>query len=96
MLLLAASDSSQSRRPPTVRWLMGQRPGVVAVDDQPGDFVLLVGNQHFVQKGAQRHVGQTHLCGHALLGAAGGNPGQLVARTQRRGAGQQGFQVVKR
>ena len=39
---------------------------IVGVDDQSGDFVVLVRNQHFLQEMAEGQVSQSHLRGHAL------------------------------
>ena len=43
------------------------------VEDQPGDFVLLVGDHRLVEESPQRQVGQRHARRHALLGAVGGD-----------------------
>src|SRR3546814_18020110 len=48
-----------------------------------------------VEEAAQRQVGQRQPGGDALLVMRGGNAGKLVARAQRRGAGQQRLQVVE-
>ena len=66
---VASSESSQSRSSPTVK-PVDRRKGlrVVRVRDQPGDFVLLVGNDLFGKEVRQRQVGEGKLGGHALLG----------------------------
>ena len=69
--------------------------GVVAVDDQARDLVGLVGNQGLAEEHAQRQLGQRQLRGHALQRAAGGEPGELVARAARAGLGEQLAQVGK-
>ena len=74
---------------------LGEGGGVVAVDDQPGDFIVLVGDHRFKQEGFQRQIGQCHAGRHALGRGAGGHAGQHIARAQRRGTGEQGFQVRK-
>ncbi|MNV60730.1 hypothetical protein D3C71_1532050 [compost metagenome] len=69
--------------------------GIVAVDDQPRDLVGLVGHDHFLQELRQRHLGQRHLRGHALLGRTRRDFGQLIARAFGRSAGQQLRQAVE-
>jgi hypothetical protein len=65
---VAASDSSQSRKPPTVR-TGDRREGrrIVAVDDQARDLVVLIGNQASSRNCFSGSVGQRHLGGDVLL-----------------------------
>ncbi|EDY22051.1 hypothetical protein CfE428DRAFT_0176 [Chthoniobacter flavus Ellin428] len=72
-----------------------ERRAVLAIKNQPGDFVLLVRNERFLEKARERHFGETHLRGHALLGAGRGEPGELVARTQWRRLGEQCLEIRK-
>ncbi len=67
--------------------------GIVAVDDQPGDFVGLVGNHRLAEKVLERQLGQGHLRRHPLHVAAGGDPGQDVPGTRRGGLGQQVLEI---
>ena len=53
---------------------------IMAVDDQAGDVVILVGDQRLDQKLLQRHVGEHETGRHALLGRARGDAGETVAR----------------
>ena len=92
--VVAASDSSQSRNSPTV--MCDDRRegrGIVAVDDEPGDVVVLVGDQRLVEEALQRHVGQRHLGGDVLLGARRRDAGEHVAGARRRRLGHQLLQV---
>ena len=73
----------------------GEGGRIVGINDEARYFVLFVGNEGFVQKVAQGHVGQRHLGGHALLVGGGSYPGQHIARAQRRGPRQQRGQVGK-
>ena len=50
----------------------------MAIDNQPGNFVRLVGDQGVLQKGAQGKIGERHLRCGALFVALGGNPGQRI------------------
>ena len=72
-----------------------ERRRVVAVDDQPGDFVGFVRNHRLGEDRCERHVGQRHLRRHALGGGCRGDPGERVAGTERRCARQQRAQVVE-
>jgi hypothetical protein len=76
--LCRRSLSSQSRRPPTVRWLTGAKACGSAVDDQPGDFIVFVGDQRFAEEVLERDIGQGHLRGDPFAVVAGGHPGQVV------------------
>ena len=49
------------------------------IDDQPGDFVVFVGNQRIAQKPRQRYFGQRHLRRNPLLRTARSHPGEQVA-----------------
>ncbi len=44
--------------------------GIVGVDDQPRDLVVLVGDDRLVEKMRERQVGERHLRRHPLLGAS--------------------------
>lgn len=65
----------------------GEGGPVVGVEDQPGDLVLLVGDQRLVEEALERHLGQGHLRRHALRVAAGGDARQAVAGAGRAGLG---------
>ncbi|MNJ63167.1 hypothetical protein D3C77_590470 [compost metagenome] len=69
--------------------------GVMAVDDQPGDFIAFVGDQCFVEEALERHLGQAHLRRHALGVAAGSDPGEQVAGARRTGLGHHLAQIVE-
>ena len=69
--------------------------GIVTVHDQPGDLVRLVRHDSFVQEASQRQLGQGHLGGDTLLGAAGSHASEIVARACRAGLGQQVAQIGK-
>ena len=56
--------------------------------NQARDFVLRR-DERLDEKLGERYVGQTHLGGSAFLGRVGGEPGQLIAGTERRRLGQQ-------
>ncbi|MNP04286.1 hypothetical protein D3C76_961970 [compost metagenome] len=56
---------------------------IVGVDDQAGDFIGLIGDQHFLHEVAQRDVGQRHLRRHALAVVEGGDAGQIVPGARR-------------
>lgn len=58
-----------------------ERRRVVAVDDQPGDLVVLVGDQDVVQESGQRDVGEHPLRGGTLAVRVRGAPGELVTRS---------------
>ena len=78
--VVASSERSQSRNSPTVRWCDGgEGGGVVGVEDEAGDFVGLVGDDGFVEEGAEREVGEGHLGDDAFFGGGGGNAGEFVA-----------------
>ena len=72
-----------------------ERRRVVAVDDQPGDFVGFVRNHRLGEDRCEWHVGQHHLCRHALGSGCRGDPGERVAGSEWRCACQQHAQVVK-
>ncbi|MCY1462182.1 hypothetical protein D9M71_799280 [compost metagenome] len=68
---------------------------IVGVDDQAGDFIVLVGNQHFLHEMAQRDVGQRHLRRHALAVIEGGNAGQIVPGARQGGLGHHFLEVFE-
>ena len=57
--------------------------GVVGVEDEAGDFVGLVGDEGFVEEGGEREIGEGHLGGDALDGAAGGDASEFIAGARR-------------
>ncbi|MEY9762794.1 hypothetical protein ABH988_003579 [Bradyrhizobium ottawaense] len=65
----------------------------MAVDDEAGDLVGLVGNHGFLQELAERDVGERHPRRDHLLGGVGGDPGQPVAGARRRRPGKEVAQV---
>ena len=75
--LVAASDNSQSRKPPTVsdgnRRKSLRRMGI---EDQPGDLVVLVRDHGLVEELLERHVGERHPRRDHLFGAFGRNAGK--------------------
>ena len=73
----------------------GERRCVVAVDDQPGDFVGFVGNDRLGQDRRQRQVGQRHLRGDPLGRGCRGQARERVAGPERRRPRQQRAQVVE-
>ena len=72
-----------------------KRGRVVAVDDQPRDFIGLVGNQRFLQELRQRHLRQRHLRRDALLGRLRGDARELIARALGRSAREQLREAVE-
>ena len=58
---------------------------VMPVDDEPGHFIVFIGNDRIVEKRLERQVCKDKARGHALFGALRGEPRELVARAQ--GAG---------
>jgi len=69
--------------------------GIVAVENQPRDFVAFIRHHGFIEEGAQWQIGQRHLRRNALFGIQRRHTGELVARAQRAGLGQQRAQVRK-
>ena len=67
--------------------------GIVAVEDQARDLVILVRDHGLVQEGRERQLGERVLRGDALLGRFRGEAGEHVAGAQRRGLGEQVLQV---
>src|SRR5438093_9083829 len=67
----------------------------MGVDDQAGDFVVLVGNDGFKQELFQGNVGQRDPRRDHLLRAFGGDPRQAVAGPRRRGLGQEIAQIFE-
>ena len=89
-----SAASSQSRKPPTVRWAIGAKAGgIMPVEDEAGDLVRLVGHHRLIEEMPQRQVGQRPLGGDALGRGLGRQPRQHVARAQRRGPGQQDAEI---
>jgi hypothetical protein len=72
-----------------------ERHSVMAVDDQAGDFVVLVWNHHLFEEYRQRRVGQCLLGGGAFCVGVCGAAGQLIAGPQRRGLGHHLDQAVE-
>jgi len=68
---------------------------VMAVDDEPGDLVILEGDHGFLEELIERNVRQRHPRRDHLLGTVGGNARQPVARAGRRGLGQQIAQILE-
>ena len=68
---------------------------VVRVEDQPGDFVFLVGNDGLVEKADERKFGQRHARSHALSGGARSDACKHIARAQWCGFRQQVLEVGK-
>ena len=69
--------------------------GIVAIDDQPGDLVLLIRDHRFVEEGAKRQVGEHVTRRNALLRARRGKAGEHVARTERTRRGQHVAQALE-
>jgi hypothetical protein len=44
-----------------------KRIAIVAIKNEPRDFILLIRHQCFLKKARERNVGESHLSGHALL-----------------------------
>ena len=57
--------------------------GVVAIDDQPRDFVVFVRDDHLAQKGLQRDIRERHLGGDTVRGTFRGDACQAIAGAQR-------------
>ena len=73
----------------------GKGRRVVAVDDEPGHLVALVGDHVLGQERGERQVGERVLRGHALLARRRGDAGELVAAAQRRGLGHERLEIGK-
>ena len=67
----------------------------MGIEDQPGDFIVLVGDHGFVQELLQRNVGKRNPCRDHRFGAVGCDPGETIARARRRGLGQEIAQVIE-
>src|SRR6267154_5167472 len=67
----------------------------MGVDDQTRDFVVLVGNDGFMQELFQGNVGQRDPRRDHLLGAVGCDPRQAVAGPRWRGLGQEIAQIFE-
>ncbi|GAC1488295.1 MAG: hypothetical protein NVS2B11_13770 [Acetobacteraceae bacterium] len=61
----------------------------MAVLDEAGDLVGLVGDDGLGEEGRERQVGEGELGGDPALLGFGGQPGELVAAAERRGLGQE-------
>ena len=75
---------------------MGDRregAGVVGVDDEARDLVVLVRDDRLVEEMRERQVGERHLRRHAFGGGRGGDAGEAIARARRRRLGEQGLQI---
>ncbi|MNN66158.1 hypothetical protein D3C81_1817150 [compost metagenome] len=73
----------------------GKGVGVVGVDDQPGDFIGLVGDQRFLQKVLERDIRQGHLRRYPLTVVLRGDTGQEVSGACRAGFGHDVLEVVE-
>ncbi|MNN51667.1 hypothetical protein D3C81_1663240 [compost metagenome] len=67
----------------------------MGVDDQSGDFIGFVGNQHVLQEVAQRDVRQRHLRGDSFAIIERRDAGQKVAGTCRAGLGHYILEAVE-
>ena len=67
----------------------------MAIKDEPGDFIVFVGNDGLMQKLLEWNVGKRHPRRDHLLGALGGDPRKTVTRARRRGLGQEIAQPVE-
>src|ERR1700679_2893175 len=68
---------------------------VVCIQDEAGDFVGLVGDEGFVEKGGEREIGEGHLGRDALDGGAGGYAGEFVTGARGCGFGEEVFEVAE-
>ncbi|MNY31688.1 hypothetical protein D3C86_1658610 [compost metagenome] len=68
---------------------------IVSVDDQPGDFIGLVGNQYFLQEVGERDIRQRHLRGHPLAIVECRDTRQKVPGARRTGLGHDFLQIVE-
>ena len=73
----------------------GEGRGVMAVDDQAGNLVVLEGNDGFLEELAERNVRQRHPRRDHLFGAVGGNSRQPIPGARRRCLGQEVAQVIE-
>src|SRR5262245_58255301 len=55
----------------------------MAIDDQAGDLVVLVGDHGLVEELLERHIGERHAGCDRLLGTPGGDAGEPVAGPRR-------------
>jgi hypothetical protein len=69
--------------------------GIMGVDHQPGDLVLLVGYDGLAEKRGQRKIGQRHLCRDPLLRTTSRKAGERIARARRCGPGKQSAEIRK-
>ena len=92
--VVATAASRESS--PTVRWAIGANAAASWVSTMRRvTSSASYGTIGVLQELPERHVGQRHLRGGALLGGRGGDAGQPIARARRRGARQQRPQVVE-
>ena len=73
----------------------GEGLQVMAVDDQPGDFIGLVGDQCFLQKISERNVSQGHLRSDPLTVVLRGHACQKISGTGRAGLGHHVFKAIE-
>jgi hypothetical protein len=73
----------------------GEGVAVVRIRDQPGDLVVLVRHDRFLEQSAEREIGQRHLRGDPLLGGLRRDARERVARAVRRRSGEEGLQVTE-
>ena len=66
---------------------------IVAVDDEARHVAAFIGNERLGEEPLQRHIRERHLGGDVLLGVAGRDPGEHVARARRRRFAHQLLQV---
>ena len=65
----------------------------MAIEDQPGDLVVLVRDHGLVEELLERHVGERHPRRDHLFGAFGSDAGKTVAGPRRRRLGEQLAQI---
>ncbi len=65
----------------------------MSIDDQPGDFIVFIGNDGFMQELFEWDVGEPDPRRYHLLRGLRCDPGQAVARARWRGFGQQIAQI---
>ena len=78
---LGRGQIAQQPVPEVAHGQVGNRlkgPDIVVVENQPGNLILLVGDEGFSQKGLQGQLGQSHLGHHPFLGGMGDDAGQPV------------------
>jgi len=67
----------------------------MAVEDEASNFIVLVGNDYFVQKYFERKIGERKLRGDPFLAALGDQAGKRIAAARRRRLGEQGLEIGK-